>query len=176
MNFYKVPKSKLIWLDMPQTKLDVKSPIIINEKFEVIFGNCLKDREKDFELVIMLVGWEYYKTILVQLEKEIFKSDDPDLWISRIDRDAVEFIKNETIVNEQIDLLIYRTHDLLTEENYKKGGMYDFIKAKNKGNKDDGQIKLIEFEDEIKEVKGVKVKKSEDKEIEIDMEIMKELL
>lgn len=173
MKFYKVKKDLLKWSEMPQTDLPLRIPLLIDKDYNVLLGNCFKDRPNEYELVIIIEPWPYYLQVLPKLEKEIFDTKDPSIWLYAIDKELCEFLKDEVTINEQLTLLDFKETALLTEENYKRGGIYDFKKA-NSRHKDeiDDQLRLIAFEDdEALE----RLKKKED-DIVIDMEILKELL
>ena len=170
VKFYKIDKNILKWQEMPQTKAKLRCPLLIDKDYNVLLGNCLKDRSPDKEICIVIEPWPYFLQILPKLEREIFDSENSERWLYAVDKEVCEFLRDEITKVEYIPLFEFKVTDLLTEENYKRGGIYDFKKASIR-HKDiiDDQLRLIQFEDD-----EVIDKKHE--EIEIDMEILKELL
>lgn len=172
MKIYKVPSDKLQWIDMPPCPIKMRVPLLVDEEFNVLLGNSLKGRNSE-EFVIIIKKWDYYKSVLPILEKEILEDKDAEQWLYKVDKQVCDFIKDERIVNEQISLFDFKETALLTEDNYQRGGAYDFKKASSRHKDEiDDQLRLIVFEDEEQ---LERLKKKEDL-IEIDMEIMKELL
>ena len=170
MKFYKISKELLKWTEMPQTNLPLRVPLLIDTDYNVLLGNCLKDRVGDQVLVVIVEKWDYYNKLYPVLEQEIFEADDPDKWLWQIDEQVCRFLKDEVTINEQVDLFKYQNKELLSESNYRRGGAYNFIKAKTrKSDEDDDQIKLFQFEDEIERAKA------KEDDIVIDLEILKEI-
>ena len=172
MKLYKIPVDRLQWMDMPQCPVKMRVPLLIDDEFNVLLGNSLRGRS-DSEICIIIPKWDYYKEVLPTLEREILEDKDVEQWCYKIDKQICDFIKDERIINEQISLFDFKERSLLTEENYKRGGAYDFKKA-NSRHKDeiDDQLRLIIFEDDEQ---LERIKKKED-DIQIDLEILKELL
>lgn len=172
MKIYKIPVDKLIWIEMPPCPVKMRVPLLIDEEFHVLLGNSLKGRS-DTELVIIAKKWEYYRDIFPVLEKEILEDKDAEQWLYKIDKQICDFIKDERIINEQLSLFDFKERSLLTEDNYQRGGAYDFKKASSRHKDEiDDQLRLIEFaDDETLE----RMKKKEDN-IKIDLEIMKDIL
>lgn len=168
MKIYRVDKVYLKWVDMPQTQIPMRVPLLIDTDYNVLLGNCLKDRCGDKVLVIFVKKWDYLNELLPTFEKEIFDAEDPDKWLYRIDEQVCAYLRDEFTVNEQLSLFEYKNCELLSEENYKRGGAYDFKKAKRKNEIDD-QLKLIQFEDDEELDR-------KHPEIQVDLEILKELL
>lgn len=170
MTFHIIRKDELKWKEVPQFNYKLNLPLLIDSDYNVLLGNSFKDVLPEKIIVFIIDAWHYYEMVFTKLEEEILSSDNPEFWLGQIERDITKFVKNELIVNDQKELFKYENRELLTEENYKKGGAYDFVKAKKiKEKAKDEQLKLIEFEDEEEE-------ESKDSGYEIDMEIMKELL
>ncbi|MBO5712225.1 MAG: hypothetical protein J6R47_05235 [Acholeplasmatales bacterium] len=90
MKFYKVKKSLLKWTEMPQTSLKLKAPLLIDKEYNVLLGNCFKDRPNEYEIVIIIDVWPYYLQVLPKLEKEIFDSKECDKWLYAIDKESTE--------------------------------------------------------------------------------------
>lgn len=173
MKFYKIPKHLLKWVDMPMAPVKMRTPLLIDEEFNVLLGNSLKERNNDYEIAIVVKKWEYYKVVLPTLEKEILEDKDAEQWLYKIDKQVCDYLKDEKIINEQISLFDFKEASLLTEENYQRGGAYDFKKASSRHKDEiDDQLRLIVFEDDEQ---LERLKKKED-DIKIDLEILKELL
>lgn len=172
MKFHKIKKDNLKWKSMPQFDYKWNLPLLIDSDYNVLLGNSFKEVLPEEPTVFIINSWHYYETIFTKLEEEILSSDNPEFWLGQIERDIIKFVRNELIINDQKELFKYKNRELLTEENYKKGGAYDFVKAKKiKEKVKDEQLKLIEFDDEDENEE-----ESKDRDYEIDMEIMKELL
>lgn len=171
MKFYKIHKDALKWKDMPQISYNWNLPILVNTEYEVIAGNSLKDSLSSN--IIVVICDNNQREVLFQaiydIETKIAEENNSD----RINQLYIEFRDFFREVRkpkfETIELFDIREDRCITEELYIEPPAYDFNKhGKGKVLFNDGNLLLEEFLEEIKAGK--------EPEIEIDMEILKELL
>lgn len=171
MKFYKVPKTQLKWKEMLQISFNWNLPILIDTDFNVIIGNSLKDSLSDSIIVVVMDN--YQRDVLFQalfdIEQKIAEENDENrlnqIYIKI--RDFFREVRKPRF--ETICLFDTKEDRCITEELYIEPPPYDFNKhGKGKVQFNDGNLLLEEFLDEIESGK--------EPDIEIDMEILKELL
>ena len=171
MKFYKVPKSRLKWKEMLQINFKWNLPILIDTDFNVVAGNSLKDSLSDNIIVVIMDNnqREVLFQALFDIEEKIAEENDKNrlnqIYIKV--RDFFREVRKPRV--ETIELFNTRENRCITEELYIEPPPYDFNKhGKGKILFNDGNLLLEEFLDEIESGK--------EPDIEIDMEILKELL
>lgn len=172
MNFYRVPKVNLKWKDITQLDYTWKMPILIDKDFNVILGNSLKDKLPDNIIVVVCHNndRELLFQSLFEIETAVAEEND-EKRLNKIQveiRDFFRETKKEKV--EYMDLFNIREDREVSVENYVEPPNYDFNKH-GKGRELFNENNLL-FE-EFMEVDKTKEKECD---IEIDMEIMKELL
>ena len=171
MKFYKIHKDTLKWKEMIQIDYKWNLPILINTEYEVIVGNSLKDSLSDNIIVVIMDNnqREVLFQALFDIEQKIAEENDE----TRLNQIYMAIRNFFTEVRkpkfENIELFSLKEDRCITEELYIEPPPYDFNKhGKGKVLFNDGNLLLEEFLDEISSGK--------EPEIEIDMEILKELL
>lgn len=171
MKFYTIHKDALKWKEMPQITYNWNLPILVNTEYEVIVGNSLKDSLPD-NIFIVICDNNQRETLfqaLYDIELKIAEENNSD----RINQLYIEFrsffkeVRKPKI--ETIELFNIKEDRCITEELYIEPPPYDFNKhGKGKVLFNDGNLLLEEFLEAVE--------KGKEPEIEIDLEILKELL
>lgn len=171
MKFYKVGKNRLKWKEMPQISYNWNLPILINTECEVVAGNSLKDSLSDSIIVVIMDNnqREVLYQAIYDIETKIAEENNSD----RINQLYIEFRDFFRDVRkpkfETIELFDIRENRCITEELYIEPPPYDFNKhGKGKVLFNDGNLLLEEFLEAVESGK--------EPEIEVDLEILKELL
>lgn len=171
MKFYKIGKNRLKWKEIPQITYNWNLPILINTDYEVVAGNSLKDSLSDSIIVVIMDNnqREVLFQAIYDIETKIAEENNSD----RINQLYIEFrdffreVRKPKV--ETIELFEIRENRCITEELYDEPPAYDFNKhGKGKVLFNDGNLLLEEFLEAVE--KGNKP------EIEVDLEILKELL
>lgn len=149
-------------------------PILVNDKLEVVVGNCLKDSLNDEVLIIMIDKNDLLEENLFYMESKIVE-ENSEKRINVIYCEIREYLREYRKPKvENISLFEEpKNTNLITEENYiiRKD---QFKSHGYKKNEEDYQLRLIEFEDEV--IKSVSNSRAEFFDFEVDYEILKELL
>lgn len=171
MKFYRIQKSELKWKEMPQISYNWNLPILINTEYEVVAGNSLKDSLSDNIFVVIMDNnqREVLYQAIQDIETKIAEENNSD----RINQLYIEFRDFFRDVRkpkfETIELFDIRENRCITEELYIEPPPYDFNKhGKGKVLFNDGNLLLEEFLEAVESGK--------EPEIEVDLEILKELL
>lgn len=173
MKFYKIDKNRLQWKEMPQISYNWNLPILVDSDYNVIVGNSLKDSLSDNVIIVVMDNYqrETLFQALFDIETKIAEENSED----RINQLYIEFrdffreVRKPKI--ETIELFRVSEDRCITEELYIEPPPYDFNKhGKGKSLFNDGNLLLEEFL-EYEQGKG-----KSDEEIEVDLEILKELL
>lgn len=172
MNLYMIPKQMLKWKDIIQLDYHWKMPILIDKDYNVILGNSLKDKLPDKVMVVVCHNTD--RELLFQSLYEIelaVAEENNEKRINKIQveiRDFFRETKKEKV--EYMDLFSIKEDREVTPENYIEPPQYNFNKhGKGRDLFNENNLLFEEF---------MEVEKTKEKEcdIEIDMEIMKELL
>jgi len=154
MKFYKINKEALKFTDMPQVDYKWDLPILIDNDYNVIAGNCLKDKLIGQVLVIIINNED--REVLFDsikfIEQKIAEENSVDR-LNAIYTDFHTFFREvRKPVYEQGNLFEFKDTGFITEENYIEPPAYNFEKHNNSKKND------------------------ETEEFEIDVEMLKELL
>lgn len=172
MKFYRISKSVLKWKEMPQLSYKWNLPILINTEFEVIAGNSLKDSLSDNIIVVVMDNnqREVLFQALFDIETKIAEENDENR-LNLLHRSLTDFFKEVRKPKfENISLFeeVKETR-CITEELYDEPPAYDFNKhGKGKQLFNDGYVLSEEFIEAVASGK--------EPEIEVDLEILKDLL
>lgn len=175
MKFYKVYKKVLKWKEIGQINYKWNLPILIDNKYNVLVGNSLKDILPD-EVIVVITNYNpTLEETLYYVENKVVEENSEDRF-NVINYEIREYFKElrkppiETISlfdeikeTRTINSEIYR---MPPEDDYKGHG-------RNYDVEEDIQMYLWE---EATEKQKEKTKKNKFDEIQIDTEIMKELL
>jgi len=171
MEFYKTEKSNLNFQDMPQIIYKWNIPILVDNNLNVILGNSLKDclSDKVFLVIVDSFDREVLFDALKEIELKIAEENSKER-IEMIYAEIYNFFKEVRKPKiETVSLFSYQEAEEITEETYVEPPAYDFNKhGKVKLQFNDGCVLSEEFIEKV--VNGKEV------DIEIDMEILKELL
>lgn len=170
MKFYKCRKSDLKWKEIPQIKFKWTLPILIDTEFNVVAGNSLKDSLSDSIIVVVMDNnqREILFQALYDIECKIAEENSEER-INLIHTKLSEFFKEvRKPIVEQCSLFDLKEDRCITPEIYDEPPPYDFNKhGKGKILFNEGYVLMDEF---LEKVEG------KEPDIEIDMEIMKDLL
>jgi len=170
MKFYKCDKNILKWKDMPQVTYKWNLPILVNTELEVVAGNSLKDSLPSSIIVVKMDNNQ--RDVLFQalfdIETRIAEENSEDR-LNQLYTKFNEFFKEvRKPVVEYMELFSLQENGCITPDNYIEPPPYDFNKhGKHKELFNEGCVLMEEFLEKIE--KG-------EPDIEIDMEILKELL
>lgn len=168
MKIFKLSKNSLIWTEMPQIDYKWSLPILVDHKRNVVLGNSLRDRLNSEVIVIVIEKNERLTEDLLFIENKLAEENNLKR-IGFLESELKELLREiRKPIVENIDLFEFRDTSCITEENFILPPPYDFTKHRKK-DVNDMQIRLFEFEDEVKQNKPVD-------DIEVDLEILKELL
>ena len=170
MRFYKCNKNNLKWKEMTQLDFNWNLPILINTDMEVIVGNSLKDSLPDSIIVVMMDNNQ--REVLYQA---IFDIESKIAEENSIDRLNQIYIKIRDFFNEvrkpvveQYSLFDLKEDRCITPELYIEPPPYNFNKhGKEKLSYNFGCYLSEEFIEEVAK---------DEPEIEVDLEILKDLL
>ena len=157
---------------MPQISFNWNLPILINVDYEVVAGNSLKDSLPDNIFVVAMDNnqREVLFQALFDIESKIAEEND-EIRLNMLHRSFTDFfreVRKPQVENISLFEDIKETR-CITEELYDEPPAYDFNKhGKGKQLFNDGNVLLEEFLEAIES--------GNEPEIEIDLEIMKELL
>ena len=173
MKFYRVSKSQLKWKEMTQISYNWNLPILINVDYEVILGNSLKDSLPDSIIVVVMDNNQ--RDLLYQALEHIESKIAEENSESRINQVYIEFrdffkeVRKPRV--ETLSLFEIKENHCITEDTYIDPPPYDFTKHNHiRELFNEGNVLMEEFI-EIEEKRG-----KTEPEIEIDLEILKELL
>ena len=170
MKFYKCSKSQLKWKEMPQIQYNWSLPILVDTELNVIVGNSLKDSLYDSIIIVQMDNnqREPLFQALYDIETKIAEENSLER-INMIDVELRDFFKEvRKPVLETISLFDIREDRCITPETYIEPPPYDFNKhGKGKQLFNEGNVLMEEFLERIE---------SGAPEIEIDLEILKDLL
>lgn len=172
MKFYKAPKHRLTWKEMPQLNFNWNLPILVDTDYNVIVGNSLKDCLSDSIIIVIMDN--YQREVLFQalydIETKIAEENDENRLnaIYKSIRDFFREVRKPQVENISLFEELKETR-CITEELYDEPPAYDFNKhGKGKQLFNDGFVLSEEFIEEV--VSG------KEPEIEVDLEILKDLL
>ena len=170
MDFYRVSKNKLKWKEIQQLDYKWKLPILIDTDLNVILGNSLKDILPDNIIIVQMDNHqrEVLFQALYDIEEKIAEENSEDR-LNQIQMKLREFfIEIRKPVVEYMNLFDIKETRCVSVDNYIEPPPYNFDKhGKGKILFNEGNVLLEEFLEKIE---------SDEPEIEIDMEILKELL
>lgn len=168
MKIYKFRKSDLIWKEMPQISYKWILPILVNHKREVIAGNSLKDSLPEELLIAVIEKNQILEDNLFYIESKVVEENNPKR-IGTFDFELREYFKElRKPETEQLSLMNdVKEYGLISEENYLV--RRDTFKSHGP-KKEEDDYQLLLFEEPSEEIKKVI------DEIEVDLEILKELL
>lgn len=170
MKFYKCSKSLLKWKEMPQISFKWNLPILVDTDLNVILGNSLKDSLSD---TIIIVKMDNYKRdvlfqALFDIETKIAEENSIDRLNMLENKIRGFFVEIRRPIYENYKIFSISENRCITPELYVEPPAYDFNKHKKTIDIIDNDYILFE---EFREIQS-----SNEPEIEIDMEILKELL
>lgn len=170
MKIFKCKKSALFWKSINQLSYKWELPILINTENEVILGNSLFSLLPEYIFVIVIEKNQLLEDDLLYIEQKIVE-ENSDKRIGIIDfeiRNYLKYLKRPRHQNECLFSDIKET-GIISSENYivRK----DNFKSHGPKKEEDINNNLFPlFDIDEKEVKTKQV------EIEVDLEILKELL
>lgn len=171
MKFYRIAKSNLKWKECPQVSYKWNLPILIDTENNVIIGNSLKDSLSDSIIVVVMDN--HKRDVLFQALYDIetkIAEENSENRLNQIYTSINNFFREvRKPVVEQVTLFDdVREDRIITPEIYSEPPAYDFDKhGKSKVLYNEGYVLTEEFLEKLE--KG-------EPDIEIDLEIMKELL
>lgn len=179
MNFYKVGKSRLTWKEMVQVNYPWKLPILIDTDLNVVLGNSLKDSLPDSIIVVQMDNnqREFLIQELTDIEEKVAEENSNER-IVLIEAQLREFFKRVRSQKFKWEPLFqYKETACITPETYIEPPEYNFNKHNNREELmyNAGRYLSEELSELMKPEENGKVKEMPP-EIEIDLEIMKELL
>ena len=156
MKIYKIKKSELKWQEMNQIKYKWNLPILIDDEFNVMLGNSLKDSLGDDIYVFIYNHNDKLKENLYYIESKVVEENSIKRF-NAIYSEVYGYI-NELRKDryESISLFDFKENGIITEDNYEKPAEDDY---KGHGRKYD--------DEEVEEIM---------EEFELDEDILKELL
>lgn len=169
MKIFKLNKNTLKWKEINQIQYKWKLPILVNHKREVIAGNSLYDSLPDEILVCVIEKNQKLEDNLFYIEEKVVEEGKIER-VGILDSELRNYFK-ELRKPETQQLTLFdnvKETGLISEENY----ILRKDKFKSHGYKnilEDYQLYLFESEED-------EIKSSRYDDIEIDMEILKELL
>ena len=118
MKFYRINKSLLKFVDVPQIDFKWKLPILVDSQYNVILGNCIKDKLDNNVIIVIKDLDEIVVNNLKYIELRIAE-EASDYRLGCIDACLREFFNElrEPEV-EQVSLFNYKDITLITEDNY----------------------------------------------------------
>lgn len=170
MKFYKCSKDILKWKEMPQIDYKWNLPILVDSNLNVIIGNSLKDSLSGDIFIVKMDN--YQREVLFQALYDIETKIAEENSKERLDMIHVElsqfFREVRKPVVETISLFDIKEDRCITPELYIEPPPYDFNKhGKGKIVFNEGNVLMEEFLEKIE---------SGEPEIEVDLEILKDLL
>lgn len=173
MKFYRCSKSLLAWKEMPQVSFKWNMPILIDPEKNVICGNSLKDSLPDTLIVIMMDNNQREQLFesLYNLEECVAKENSLERYESAQSEVKRYLFLARRPRYESIELFPFKETLCITSETYIEPPAYDFNKHRiQEQNLYNGGCYLSEeFAEEI-------ISKETESEIQVDLEILKELL
>lgn len=168
MKFYKCSKSVLKWKEMPQISFKWNLPILVDSDLNVIAGNSLKDCLPDTIIIVKMDNnqREVLFQALFDIETKIAEENSEERMNLLYIRMRDFFIEVRKPAYETYELFTITENRCITPELYNEPPPYDFNKH---GKHIDANDSYILFEEFIE-------KNETESDIEIDMEILKELL
>lgn len=170
MKFYKCNKSLLKWKEMIQVQYKWNLPILVDTDLNVIIGNSLKDCLPDSIIIVQMDNYkrEVLFQALYDIESKIAEENSEDR-LNQLYTNMHGFFKEvRKPVTEYVSLFDIKETGFVTPENYIEPPPYDFNKhGKGKVLFNEGYVLMDEF---------LEKQDSQESDIEIDMEILKELL
>lgn len=136
---------------MKQIQYKWKLPILIDDEYNVLCGNSLKDSLPDDIIVVIAKKDELLERTCNHIELAVVEEGSEKRY-HMIYQDLTKFFVKEKYANSQMQLFQFKEKGFITEENYIKPRAYNFTKHTKK------------------------VDKIEKTDYDIDLEIMKELL
>lgn len=173
MKFYRCSKSLLNWREMPQVPFKWKMPILIDSEKNVVCGNSLKESLPDSIIVVMMDNNQREALFEGLFNLELSVANECSL--ERYDSAQSE-VKEYLLLcrkpkYESVELFPFKETLCITPENYVEPPPYNFNKHHSQENElYNGGFYLSEefIEEEILERR--------ESDIEVDLEILKELL
>lgn len=173
MKIYKVKKNMLKWKEINQISFKWNLPILIDNEFNVLAGNCLNNYLSNDILVVIVNKNEVLEKNLYYIEQKVIEENSEKRFHTIYSEVLGYFNELRKPEVEQVTLFDeIKEKGIISEDNYilRK----DSFKSHGPKKNEDYQIYL--WEEESKEVsKQPRIKKNYET-IEIDMEIMKEIL
>lgn len=170
MKFYRCNKSILKWKEIKQLQYKWTLPILVNDELEVVIGNSLKDSLPDNIIIVKMDNnqREVLFQALYDIETKIAEENSEER-LNLLQVELQQFFNEvRKPVVEYMDLFPMKEERIITPELYIEPPPYDFNKhGKGKVLFNEGCVLMEEF-----------LEKSDksDPEIEVDLEILKELL
>ncbi len=170
MKFYKISKKALKWSEIPQVSYKWNLPILVNSELKVVLGNSLKDSLPDNIFIVMIDNnqREVLFNAFYEIENKI-AIENSEKRLHAIHAEFTRFFREVRKKKvESFELFPMKEEGFITEENYILPPPYDFTKHKHNNDLyNEGYVLMEEF---IEKTKG------KEPEIEVDLEILKELL
>ena len=170
MKIYKCSKDILKWKEMPQIQYKWILPILVDTDLNVIVGNSLKNSLSETIYIVYTDNnnREVLFQALYEIEEKIALENSIDR-LNMIQMELKQFFREvRKPFLETIELFSVREDTCVTPENYIEPPVYNFNKhGKQEALLNDGYLLLEEF---------LEKPNKEEYDIEIDMEILKELL
>lgn len=174
MKFYKIKKDVLVWKEMQQLQYKWDLPILVDTDKNVILGNSLKDCLPDWVIVVQTDNYnrEGLFEALCLLETCI-ANENSEKRLHTIYSEMHKYmglLKRKRFENET--LFTFKETECISPENYIEPPPYDFNKHKHLDEYSYMTDPLFEYMIEELEKK----KESKELDIQVDLEILKELL
>lgn len=171
MKIFKIKKSQLTWKPMEQFNYKWILPILVNHKREVIAGNSLYDSLNDEIMICVIEKNQMLEDTLYYVESKVVEEGKIER-VGKIDCELRGYFKElRKPETEQLSLFEEpKEYRCISEENYKRPNAEITYSHGRKVDSEEYQLYL--FEEYIEK----KINKNEFDEIEVDLEILKELL
>lgn len=145
---YKVNPNRLTFKEMQQVDFNISIPILINEKKEVICGNCCKDmllKRNIIEVIVLYGSNSFVENTLYNIETEVVKEDITRFYL--IENDIKKYLRQENNTIETISLFEVKENNCIDESSFVKPPPYNFKKHKKKDKTEeiDLHISLFDF-------------------------------
>lgn len=171
MKIFRINKNQLKWKEMNQINYNWKLPILVNHKREVIAGNSLYDILPENIIICVIEKNQLLEDNLQYIEEKVVEENKVERF-GTIDSEIREYFKElRKPPSEQLSLFDdIKDNRCISEENYKRPNAEITYSHGRKNDVIDYQLYLLDEEIAEKEIK------SSLDEIEVDLEILKELL
>lgn len=147
VKIYKVAPTRLSFKEMQQVDFNISIPILINEKKEVICGNCCKDvllKREYIRVIVLSKSNSFIEETLYNIEKEVAKEDVVRFHL--IEQDIEKYICGENNEVEKMSLFEIKETRCINEDDFIKPPPYNFKKNKKKEKESEKDLHMSLFD------------------------------